>query len=373
MMIVMKTFWTIFLVASLAAIARAAETPKNCAVCQQAIKDTFSWMDSATVRERQAVCKHCSSLEDHCFVCGLPVKSSARKLEDGRWICPRDEQAGVFDQREAERIFHDVQRDVLRIFSGMGVLPTRNITVSLVDGAVFEQVHKKQRSFHDKSLTMGLTQTRMKGREEFDHHIYLINGLGPARLAAVAAHEWAHTWIHQNVPGERQVDGDTVEGFCELVAYKVMSQRGEELEKKVIMANAYTRGQVSNLVKAEDDYQFYRVVEWMKAGVDAKFDATNTARVLVLGETPSPATPTVAWLPQATTPVPDKLTLKGISGTAQRRFALINDRTMAKHELGKVRVGDSNVVVRCLDITDHSVVLELKDSAQRTELFLRAD
>ena len=78
-----------------------------------------------------------------------------------------------------------------------------------------------------------------------------MSGLGRGRLAAICAHEYTHTWLHENVPSDRALDRDTVEGFCELVAYKLMTQRHEEGEKKVILANAYTRGQVNAFVQAE--------------------------------------------------------------------------------------------------------------------------
>jgi hypothetical protein len=38
------------------------------------------------------------------------------------------------------------------------------------------------------------------------------------------------------------------------------------------------------------------------------------------------------------TAVPDTLVLRGISGTPQRRFALVNDTTLEKGEQAKVRV-----------------------------------
>ena len=63
--------------------------------------------------------------------------------------------------------------------------------------------------------------------------------------------------------------------------------------------------------------------------------------------------------------------LRSISGTAQRRFALVNDATLAKGDQAKVRVGNTNVVVQCLDITDTSVVLNVNKSGERTELFLK--
>jgi hypothetical protein len=63
--------------------------------------------------------------------------------------------------------------------------------------------------------------------------------------------------------------------------------------------------------------------------------------------------------------------LRGISGTPQRRFALINDATLQKGEQGKVRVGGTNVVVRCLEISDASVVVTVNGAAEQMQLFLK--
>ena len=49
----------------------------------------------------------------------------------------------------------------------------------------------------------------------------------------------------------------------------------------------------------------------------------------------------------------------------------LNDTTLAKGDQAKVRVGSTNVVVQCLDITDTSVVLNVNKSTGRTELFLK--
>jgi hypothetical protein len=94
----------------------------------------------------------------------------------------------------------------------------------------------------------------------------LLSGLSRSRLLAVEAHEYAHAWLRENVVKDRRIDPDTVEGFCELVAYKLMSLRGEESEKKAIQANLYSRGQIEILLQAEADYDFYRLTKWMKNG-----------------------------------------------------------------------------------------------------------
>lgn len=73
------------------------------------------------------------------------------------------------------------------------------------------------------------------------------------------------------------------------------------------------------------------------------------------------------------TPVPDDLMLKGISGTPNRRFALVNNQTLATGDRAKVRVGTTNVLVHCLEIRDTSVLLTLDGENQPRELTLRTN
>ena len=73
----------------------------------------------------------------------------------------------------------------------------------------------------------------------------------------------------------------------------------------------------------------------------------------------------------ALTPVPDTLTLIGISGAGIGRLALINDRAFCVKESGKVRVGKTNVVIRCLEIRDGSVLIEVAGSQEKQELSIK--
>lgn len=344
-----------------------AQPALKCAVCGEPITGQYHLFDSPALPEKKAVCQNCLQIETTCFICSLPVKSHYQTLEDGRFLCERDSKAAVLTQVEAERIWEETRRDVGKYFVGFGDLP-RNFAVGLVDQTQMAQVYKSQISWHDKSTTLGLTRTRRR-QGQIEHSISLLSGLHPARMAAVCAHEYAHAWMHENVPRDRNLEGNTVEGFCELVAYKLMLDRNESVEKKVILANTYTRGQIHSLIQAEEGFRFHRVLDWLKTGVDDRFDKANLARVLALkGE----STPEPLWYPRALpTPVPDTLTLKGISGKSNRRFALINDCTLEKNEEGKVRVGKTSVLVRCLEISEHSVVVQQRGSADRIELSLR--
>jgi hypothetical protein len=74
----------------------------------------------------------------------------------------------------------------------------------------------------------------------------------------------------------------------------------------------------------------------------------------------------------ATAPPPryTELTLKNISGPRKHRFALINNQTFAPGDSAKVRMRDNEVVVRCIEIKDSSVVVSVDGQPGQQELRL---
>jgi hypothetical protein len=350
--------------------AWAADETNICVVCKQVIKDQIYMIKSPKFRERQPLCVPCAQLEARCATCRLPVKTNYMKLEDGRLLCEADAKAAVFSEAAAREIFEAVTRDLVRMLSGLGAAPERNIEVALVDEHQLEKLYRTELSDRERTAILGLARTRARKTNEFEHSVFLLNGLSPAQLAAVAAHEYTHTWLSENIEKDRfrHLEDDTKEGFCELLAYKLMVQRNDETETNAILASTYTQGQIDALIQAEQDYQLYQVVKWLKRGVDDRIALTNTARLLVLEDQPAL---TLSWPAAVSTKVPAQLTLRSISGSGQRRYALVNDRTLEKNEQARVRVGNSNLTVRCLEIRDESVILQLNGSAEKTELFLR--
>jgi hypothetical protein len=277
----------------------------------------------------------------------------------------------VLDPREALRIYEEVWRDLQKVLAGTGTLPRRNIKVSLVNALELKKHTQSGLSEQEDSGVLGLTQTRVFPGRQFQHEIYLLSGLSRPRLAAVAAHEYGHTWLNENVPEGRELDRDTKEGFCELTAYKLMTFWREDAVKRIILTNAYTRGQVNALVRAEAEHQFHRVIAWIKSGQDELIASTNLIQALALQPVDEP--PVAVWPPPApvATPVPGVLLLRGISGAASRRFALINDRTFTPNEVARVRVGpSSNALVHCLEIRERSALIRVDGRAPCQELFL---
>jgi hypothetical protein len=78
---------------------------------------------------------------------------------------------------------------------------------------------------------------------------------------------------------------------------------------------------------------------------------------------------TVAQVVAAKKAVP-VVRLKGISGTASRRFALINNRTFEAGEQGSVRVAEGQIQLRCLEIGASSVKVLVEGEHAPKELHL---
>jgi hypothetical protein len=65
------------------------------------------------------------------------------------------------------------------------------------------------------------------------------------------------------------------------------------------------------------------------------------------------------------------IVLKGISGPSSRRLAIINGRTFERGEEGKIKVGQRSVAVKCVEIKENSVVVQIEDIEQPKEIGLK--
>ena len=341
-----------------------------CLSCQKPLHFTVMLLSSPYYKERQRFCTDCAHLKTSCAICELPF-AKALDLKDGRILCPKDAKTAILSGDEAQAIFDDVKRDVIKLLAGSKVFPDRNITFSLVDSQELRSLYRLRRFPQTHNTLLGLTRSRAVA-DGFDHKIYVLSGLTRGKFIGVCAHEYGHAWLEENSMKDRLLDADAIEGFCELLAWKIMNDRGEHFERDRLREDEYTHGQIDAFIQAESDYTFYRVMKWAIGGVDAKLSVTNTARLLALAEDPLGEPTTFAWPPPQVVarPAPDTLVLNGISGPAKRRLALINGATLGVNETVKVRVGASNVVVRCLQITDASVLLEYPGTTNRAELSL---
>ena len=336
-----------------------------CEVCGERPPGKMFLMEDRVRSKVVLLCERCTRLPETCSICSIPVFHNFTRLTDGRFLCESDVKDAVLEQELAVSIYRDVQREVFTILNGLGVLPDRNISVHLVDQKELSRIFSATPGAHHDMTLQGVTRTRRFSKDSFEHQIFLCLGLSRARMAAVAAHEYAHTWINENVPRDRLIDGDTVEAFCELTAYELMKQRGENRELRMIMENAYTRGKIDVLIKATSDYQYHRVAEWMKSGTDETIESHRTDRVIALKDAPLPL---FGYIPVVHARAPEVLRLKGLSGREPRRYALINDITLERGEEGHVKLYEKSLMVRCLDITSNAVLLRIDGDTNTVRL-----
>jgi len=79
------------------------------------------------------------------------------------------------------------------------------------------------------------------------------------------------------------------------------------------------------------------------------------------------------------TPIPEitpkvvapQLTLRGIAGTASKRFALINSQTFAVGETQPVKFPGGQVKVTCLEISESTVTVMIDGQTEKKELRLK--
>ena len=353
--------------------ALGAATPTHCEICKEYLSESIYIVTDPIRQVKKHICLKCSKSTTVCSICGLAANpKTLRKLDDSRILCELDSKGAVLNEEEALAIFQEVKRDVQGIFTRFGPFPDENITAHLVSRDDFIKEYFRRPSVDSPEKLLGLTRSLSQGGSNHVHHIYLLSGILRAQFMSVCAHEYTHTWLNERFTPTRTMNKDTVEGFCELIAWKYITSKGHKMEASRILDNEYTRGQVHAMIAAEERYQFRRVIDWIEHGVDSWIDKDRLERVLELKENPSDETPSVPPWQQTTvrTTVPDTLTLRGISTIGVRRFALVNDRTLDKGESARVRVGTSNVVVRCVEIRDASVLLEVGENRKSLQLFL---
>lgn len=352
----------------------AASNNELCAVCNNRIGLTVYLFRKLGRDEKVPVCANCAKLETTCYICTLPIREKGTRLADGRLLCEEDAKAAVLTQDDAEKIFDDVKSDIQSMLARLGSLPHHNIRLTLEAKARLDKNGSNLISAHDDRLLMGLTRSTRGETGEFEHRISLLYGLTRERLMVVAAHEYAHAWLHENV--RRKLNQDAVEGFCDWIAYKLISQKNAPFETKVLVDSDYSRGQSRAFIAAEKEQTFYRVMQWVKAGVDPEMDPEHLERILVLREhvrddfALAEASTPFAFAPVPPRTGPTNFVLKGLSSSKGRRFALINDGTFMANEESKVRLGESNVVVRCLQILDDAVVIQVAGESQARMLKL---
>jgi len=351
-----------------------------CAICGKEIQGTVYVATDKLTGEDKLVCSNCVTLPS-CFICGLPVRSDGAVLPDGRHICARDARSAVLDIAGVERISAGVEDDLDKLFSRYLSFPT-NVDVSVIDRVDVDAISDTVGHTYESPDVLGLMQVKTND-DRVRYSISMLTGLPLADLRATCAHELSHTWVAANVPAARheRLERDAEEGFCELVSYLYMDSQREEGEKKAILANYYTRGQVQLFIEAERRYGFDQVLDWMEYGEATRLaegHVDELRNVKMTRESPGAANPAAAntnsvhaGIAATNSPAPEPATirLQGILMGA-RPMAIINGRSFFAGDKLNVKVGTETVTLRCLAIQKNSVTIQNADTGQETVLHI---
>jgi len=66
-----------------------------------------------------------------------------------------------------------------------------------------------------------------------------------------------------------------------------------------------------------------------------------------------------------------QISLKGISGSGNRRFALINNQPLAAGETALVKISTGQIHVHCWQVSENSAVISIEGDSVKKELSLR--
>jgi hypothetical protein len=364
---------------------RLSAAPAYCATCGSLLLGQFFTAEDKVTFEKKQLCSNCVKLTTVCFACGLPISTNLTDLPDGRLLCARDARAAVLKDEDGLQVCSETRDALDRLFSRWMEFPETNATVTLVDRVHLQELFKYPGNDYQCPNVWGYMDTHTN-RNHVTHSIRVLSALSAAGLKATCAHEYTHAWLNQNLSTARKqnLSHDSNEGFCELIAYLLMDSQHEEGQKAVILANAYTRGQINVLIQANKEFGFNDVLDWMKFGVDDHLQPENLGRIRTIeipkAQAPAPLASSQIKRSAGTTnssaiaaapAAPAPLVLKGIFFSQKNPTAVINDHTFEVNQEAKIRMGKTNVTIRCLAIMEDAVRIQIKDSGETRELRLQ--
>jgi hypothetical protein len=276
------------------------------------------------------------------------------------------------DARQAQQVCSEVKDDLDHLFSRFTSFPD-NVDVAVIDRIdVDEMFNASGHDFESPDLLGCIKPVPVNGKKTY--HMSLMIGLPLSELKETCAHEYSHAWVGENVRPERhwRIDRDAEEGFCEMIGYLLMDSQGEEGEKKRVLKNQYTRGQVELFIAAEQQYGFDDVLDWMRYGVTSRLvegQLVEIKDVKMPAPTTTPEIPAVINRVKTPAIVSTVLKLEGILW-GNPASAIINGHSFFVNDVNYVKLGGTNVSLRCDAIQPTKVRVTNLTSGQGVDLTL---
>jgi hypothetical protein len=341
--------------------------PGACTICLRFLDEgevSFQATDLVEQTKRE-VCSRCAARPELCFLCALPTREDRLSLSDGRHYCARDAGRAWFDGERIRRLGGGVVDRMQRSLARFMTFPGSRIDWKVEDYA------QRTEALEEGSGRCRHPMLRFGARADEDgsirYEVTLLNGLPEAWLLSAAAHGVAHAWLLEEVPEGRRLASGTVEAFCEWIAWHALKGMGENAEAERVLARDLAHSQLAVFLEADRVYDMFRLLEWVRFGEEDRLVAGDTDRVRRLDERlRSVRREPRQVIPPASAVVrgPESLVLRTILGSGKRRLALINNATLAVGEEGRVLVGTNLVRLRCVDMGEDWVAVEVEHAGQ---------
>ncbi|MGB0581560.1 MAG: protein DA1 [Limisphaerales bacterium] len=331
-----------------------AQPNLKCVVCDNPPPGRTFWKHT-----HGTICRDCVRLDLKCDICGLPIKADYLKTKDGRYICKFEKDDVVVDEKEAMMIYDQAVSSVLYVSGNAMALRGPKPDVRLFDIDYWNSGQSLRRG--------GFSQSRIAGRR-ITHNIILLSGLPKDELVSVSAHEYTHLWINENKKPNREIEKDTIEGLCELVAYKVCERAGFTNQLARIKKNPYTNGRILTMLEAERQNGFARVLEWVRTGTSATMNVRNLPRAPGVATTPRTSRPPVRSAtraqprtssPKTASPPSSGLKITSIARTNRGYRAQINGVLFYRGDLKRITYNGRPVNLHCLRVTENSATVSV--------------
>ena len=349
----------------------------NCIVCDKTPLVGRYWK-----HPHGELCPDCYRIDTRCDVCQLPIKKDFIKTKDGRYICKFEKDDVVIDEELAKVIFKSAVSSVLYVSSQQMRLRGPYPDVRMFDIDYWNDNGSAR--MPGKMRRGGFSQTRSIGNR-YTHNVILLSGLPKDELISVSAHEYTHLWINENRPESRNIETDTLEGICELVAYKVCERAGFTNQLSRIVKNPYTKGRILDALESSKRMGFADVLNWVKRGNGERLPYRGSAMTTRSVPRPTPTTrpsppgpsrpnrpvnsarSTPPPAPNRATPArptPTNSTDSGIRLTSIARTsrgfrAEINGVQFYQGDLKRISIQGRLANLQCIEVTGRSVMFSI--------------
>lgn len=147
-------------------------------------------------------------------------------------IIKRIKKPGVCstDRLRPQFLYSEIRSRMASI--GMNV-PKHNVTISFANRAEFDRLLRR-----DSGRVTGLTVSS-GSCYGMRHHIYMLDEMPVSNYKETLAHECGHVWLNDRHSILNRHSSQEIEGFCNLVAYKVLlfdhSQEAEQTRRGMLL------------------------------------------------------------------------------------------------------------------------------------------